>query len=216
MPALSDLRGLRYPDEYVVRMFFKEGLHGNHGRVLELGCGSGNNLMLFQGFGWEVTGIDISEESLADARHNLGDVDQKVSLHRSDLAREFPNLEGDFDVIILPSVNYYMSRACFVKILVQCGLLLKPDGLFYVRSRTCNDWRYGRGHEVEPNGFMLQCTETGEKGLLNVFYERNELIDAIGLHMCALRNLQVLSVRYENPQSGIVISNDDLVLWGRK
>lgn len=62
---------MRFPDEYIVRMFFKEGLQHSPGRVLELGCGSGNNLMLFHEFGWQVVGVDISTASLSDAVHNL-------------------------------------------------------------------------------------------------------------------------------------------------
>ena len=48
---ITELRGLRFPDDYIVKMFFKEGLHRAPGRVLELGCGSGNNLSLFSAFG---------------------------------------------------------------------------------------------------------------------------------------------------------------------
>lgn len=43
---LKLLRGLRFPDDYIVKMFFKEGLQHHPGKVLELGCGNGNNLIL--------------------------------------------------------------------------------------------------------------------------------------------------------------------------
>lgn len=216
MQALSKLRGMRFPDEYVVRMFFKEGLQRCPGRVLELGCGSGNNLLLFNEFGWKVIGLDISAESLSDARHNLAGGLETVTLLQADLAQGMPALPGEFDAIILPSFNYYIPRASFRNLLTDCNRLLKTGGLFFLRSRTCEDWRYGRGREVEHNGFVLDCTETGEKGLLNVFYRVDELTDTLTAGMGALHNRQILKVRYENPQGGVVIVNDDIVMWGRR
>lgn len=44
---LSDIDGLKFPDEYVIKFFFKEGLHKNSAKVLELGCANGNNARLF-------------------------------------------------------------------------------------------------------------------------------------------------------------------------
>jgi hypothetical protein len=56
MRSIAELRGLRFPDIYVVRMFFKERLQRELGRVLELGCGNGINLLLFAEFDWDVMG----------------------------------------------------------------------------------------------------------------------------------------------------------------
>ncbi|NTV11158.1 MAG: class I SAM-dependent methyltransferase [Zoogloea sp.] len=216
MKALNKLRGMRFPDEYIIRMFFKERLQERPGRVLELGCGSGNNLLLFQEFGWEVVGIDISADSLADACGNLDGAADKTTLLQADLAQGMPALAGRFDAIILPSFNYYVPRTSFRGLLAECSRLLAPGGLFFVRSRTCDDWRYGRGREVEPNGFILECTETGEQGLLNVFYPADELLDMLEAGMGGLHDRQMLKVHYENPQGGAVVGNDDVVIWGRR
>lgn len=216
MQVLSKLRGMRFPDEYIVRMFFKEGLQHKPGRVLELGCGSGNNLLLFHEFGWQVVGVDISAESLADARHNLEGESEAVTLLQADLAQGMPALTGEFDVIILPSFNYYVPRASFRERLADCNRLLRDGGLYYMRSRTCEDWRYGRGREVERNGFVLECTETGEKGLLNVFYKKDELIEMIETTIGEIHDRQILELMFENPQSGVTIRNNDIIIWGRR
>ena len=216
MQAVRNLRGMRYPDDYVIRMFFKEGLQGTPGRVLELGCGSGNNLLLFSQFDWQVVGFDVSAESLADATHNLSDAPDTAILLQADLARGMPNLSGQFDAIILPSFNYYVPRSSFLRLLADCNRLLMPDGLFFLRFRTRQDWRYGRGREVERDGFVLECSETGEKGLLNVFYDSDELRAMVETSLGQLRQRQILRMRYENTQSGTIITNDEVVIWGRR
>lgn len=215
MQQLKNLQGLRFPDEYVVRMFFKERLHEQPGRVLELGCGSGNNLILFQEYEWEVIGIDISRESLSNASHNLNCESKSANLITMDLSKEIPVFEKQFDAIILPSFNYYIPRAQFQNILNFCSAYLCEGGIFFLRSRTCQDWRYGRGRKVENNGFILDCKETGEDGCLNVFYEKNELTNMIENSFEKLNHINVLSTKYENIQNGVVIANDDVVIWGR-
>jgi SAM-dependent methyltransferase len=212
MRSLKDLRGLRYPDEYVIKMFFKEGLHKTAGRVLELGCGSGNNLMLFAGFGWDLVGLDYDAGAIADAHHNLEGAGE---LTQCDLTGDFAAFGGPFDAVLLPSVNYYIPREAFVRVLQACRRSIRAGGLFYIRSRLPEDWRWGRGAQEGQGAFRLTSSETGERGLLNVFYSASELADLLGRHLGELRQRQQLFVTYDNPQSGIVVRNADVVVWGR-
>lgn len=139
-----------------------------------------------------------------------------VTLLSADLAQGMPTIVGEFDTIILPSINYYLPRTSFRSLLADCSHLLKQGGIFFLRSRTCEDWRYGRGREIKPNGFVLECKETGEEGLLNVFYSTDELVHLCDAIIGELHDRQILKVHYENPQSGLIIGNDDVVIWGRR
>jgi SAM-dependent methyltransferase len=213
MKSIAELRGLRFPDIFVVRMLFKEGLHRKPGRVLELGCGNGNNLLPFAEFGWDVTGLDISGEALADARHNFDGIGSFIEC---DLAADFPVPQDEaFDAIILPNIIYYLPRQSFLRVLRECRRRMRPDGVFFLSARLPEDWRCGRGKEEEPGGFRLDCRETGEYGLLNVFYTADELSGLILEHFGELRRRQLLFLTYDNPQGGIVIRNADVVVWGR-
>lgn len=213
MRSTADLRGLRFPDIYVVRMLFKEGLQRVQGRVLELGCGNGNNLLPFADFGWDVTGLDISGEALADARHNFAG---RGIFVECDLATDFPLSESEiFDAILLPNIIYYLPRHSFIRILQECRRRIRPAGIFFLSARLPEDWRRGRGKEEEPGGFRLECRETGEYGLLNVFYSADELSALIRTNFGELSHSQRLFVTYDNPQGGIVVRNADVVVWGR-
>ena len=61
---LRKLKGLKFPEEFLTRFFFKEKLFKHKGHVLELGCGNGNNLTLFNQFGWRTTGVDINNRNI--------------------------------------------------------------------------------------------------------------------------------------------------------
>jgi SAM-dependent methyltransferase len=213
MRPISELRGLRFPDEFVVKMFFKEKLNVRSGHVLELGCGSGNNLILFKSFNWDVTGLDISPNALANASHNLRGGGRLV---QCDLANDFPDLgDSRFDAVLLPSVNYYLPRSSFVRLLAECRVRVKPGALFYIRSRRPDDWRWGRGKEEGPNSFRLDCAETAELGLLNVFYSADELQELIHEHFGKLGEPQVLHITADVPMGNVVIRDADVVIWGK-
>jgi SAM-dependent methyltransferase len=211
--TLTELRGVRFPDDMLFRMFFKEQLQRTPGRVLEFGCASGNNLMLFAAFGWDVTGVDLSSTSVADARYNLEGTGRII---QADLAAGMPDLdERAYEVVLMPSVNYYLPREAFIRTLAECRRLIRPGGLFYIRSRLPEDWRWGRGTAEGPATFRLECRETGEYGLLNVFYTADELWQLIASHLGELRAAQRLYATFDNPQNGVVVRNADLVIWGR-
>ena len=51
-----------------------------HHRVLDVGCGTGNFSLKLAGYGCEVTGIDLSEEMLAQARHKAEGIKPEILL----------------------------------------------------------------------------------------------------------------------------------------
>jgi ubiquinone/menaquinone biosynthesis C-methylase UbiE len=66
-------------------------------RLLEVGCGTGEHLALFQQSGCDVTGIDSSAPMLAAARRKLGD---KVELVPG-TAEDLPFSDNEFDIVAM-------------------------------------------------------------------------------------------------------------------
>lgn len=211
MRPLREIRGLKYPDEFVVRHFFKRGLSGRTGRVLELGCGTGNNLSLYLAWDWTCTGVDYDAEALEDARFNLGDGPQLI---QADLSAGLPPLTGPFDALIVPNLLCYLSAEQASVVLNGLRPLLARGCEVFVRTRLTDDYRYGRGEEEEPDGFRLNTPETGEAGLFNLFYTPAGLVELLA-HTLRLSDVTQLAVRFDNVQAGRAVpNNSDLVVWG--
>lgn len=211
MRALREIRGLKFPDDYVVRHAFKTGLTARTGRVLELGCGPGNNLALYQAYGWAVTGVDYDAGAIADARWNLG---EGAGLVQADLSQGLPPVEGPFAALLIPNLLCYLRRAEADALLRQARGVLSPGCEVFLRTRALDDYRYGRGEEVEPHAYRLDTPETGEAGLLNRFYDSAEL-ERLLTEALGLVEVTTLTVRFDNLQNGRIIGNSDLVIWGR-
>lgn len=211
MRKLSEIRGLKFPDEYVVRHFFKRGLQERPGRVLELGSGVGNNLALYGHYGWNLTGVDYDAAALDDARWNLGEA---AVLLQADLSLGAPALDGPFQALIVPNLICYLTRPQALALLSGLRPVLAPDCEVFVRTRLVDDYRYGRGAPEGPDGFRLTTPETGEAGLFNRFYTAADLVELLD-EALDLRERCELAVRFDNLQAGVrVPGNSDLVVWG--
>jgi len=211
MRTITEIRGLKFPDEFVVRHFFKRGLASRTGRVLELGSGTGNNLALYGQYGWDLTGIDYARPELDDARWNLGD---GPVLIQADLSQGLPELEGRFDALIIPNLLCYLTLAQAKAVLTSLKPHLTAGCEVFVRTRLIDDYRYGRGEPVETDGFRLATPETGEAGLFNLFYTQAGLVGLLD-ESFGLTQREELAVRFDNVQAGRrVPGNSDLVVWG--
>ena len=188
--------------------------------MLEAGCANGCNLRLFREYDWETVGIDISRDALADGEANFAGTSGAAGAYRfveHDLFKGLPaGLGGPYDCVLFPSSLYYIPRASAIKVLGDARKLVRPGAAFYLRMRILRDYRFGRGEPVEPNGFRLTTEVTGERGVLNVFYNEYELVDMLRDHLGAEADqMRILQVDYQNVQNDVVVSNADVIIWGR-
>lgn len=98
--------------------------------VLDLCCGMGRHSMALTEFGFKVTGVDLSEVLLSEARKL--DVRKEVRWVHGDM-RQVP-LEGPFDAVVnlFTSFGYFKDDAEHERVLKEIYRLLRPGGRFIV------------------------------------------------------------------------------------
>lgn len=98
--------------------------------VLDLCCGMGRHSMALHGFGFRVTGVDLSEVLLAEAQKL--DREGEVRWIRGDM-RSVP-LNGPFDAVVnlFTSFGYFADPVDNEQVLKEIRRLLKPDGRFII------------------------------------------------------------------------------------
>ncbi|VAW49910.1 hypothetical protein MNBD_GAMMA04-24 [hydrothermal vent metagenome] len=217
---LKARKGLKYPDEYFIKFFFKTELDKQSDfTFLEFGCGNGNNLLLPYQYGNHVVGVDLNASSIEHANDNFTMVqnEHEFQFYAEDM-RDFvlKHKSLQADVFLLPSVACYITRADFIQFLqsVKCNQLIKSSVPFYIRLRTPKDYRFGLGEALDKQTFKMPTPSgTGEDGALMVFYDEWELIDLLREHI-QLKNFKVFSLDCQNEQAGKTILNSDIVIWG--
>ena len=223
MIYLKQIKGLKYPDEYFIKFFFKNRLHEKENLTyLEFGCGNGSNLMLPYSYGGgnRVIGIDYDKSLIEDAQYNFKLINKSdaYSQFYADDMREFSNLVKNIeaDVFILPSVIYYISKNDFLLFLENIikNNNLKKNIPFYIRVRSKKDFRYGYGESIDENRFkMPEDSIAGENNAEIEFYTEFEILDILKKYL-NIRDYKLFNLDNQNEHSEKIILNSDIVIWG--
>ena len=125
-------------------------------KVLEVGCGTGNNLRFFAEEGHDVHGLDISPSAIGLARQYLESLGLETQLAVSDLA-SLPYDDATFDLTLDRGCLSYIAWASLPQTIGELHRVLKPGGVHLSFSL------YGDSHPEKQAG------EEGEPGTVGRF-----------------------------------------------
>jgi 2-polyprenyl-3-methyl-5-hydroxy-6-metoxy-1,4-benzoquinol methylase len=105
---------------------------GENQRLLEIGCGSGLNLLWAREHGWAVYGLELSERAVKEANdQGLANV-RCVNIEDAD----FP--AGFFDAVLLyHTLEHLYSPGAAIR---RCGELLRPGGTLLIAVPKFDSW----------------------------------------------------------------------------
>lgn len=122
----------KYPFDHVVSTVMR--LYGSSSRskisVLELGCGTGNNLAFLAREGFKVYGVDGSPTAIDSARRYLDEEDLSAELQCFDFVDLSVYESEKFDFILDRGSITHNSRASILKIISQVKRVLRKGGYF--------------------------------------------------------------------------------------
>ena len=111
------------------------GIARTAGRILDIGCATGNFLHLMQQKGWQCTGVDIKPGAVQYARQHFG-----LDVIQADLeSAHFP--ADHFDVVTMWDVLEHVIDPCGT--IREVSRVLKPGGWFVLRVPNPQCWEAG-------------------------------------------------------------------------
>jgi SAM-dependent methyltransferase len=120
-------------------------------KILVPGSGYGRNSKLFSTSGFDVTGIEISEEACALAR----EYDPATKLYNgSFLDDDF--VQGQYEAIYCFNVLQLFLKTDRIRFVQKSAQRLSPKGLLFFTGISDQDDSFGQGKEVEENTFAVK------------------------------------------------------------
>ena len=166
---------LKYPNEHLIRFIFSQFPRGlsERGkiRILDLGCGSGPHTVFLAEEGFQVYATDISNNGLNVTEKRLKSSGLKAVLKNANMENQ-PFEDNFFDGVVSFGVFYYNDRSGYQKAVGELHRVLKKGGRAFVFTRTTDDYRFGKGKEIERNTFILDISETSEQNMAMHFLDR--------------------------------------------
>ena len=167
----------RYPYDAVVSFVFRYAPRDRERsavRILEIGCGSGNNLWFAAREGFSVAGIDGSATAINYARKRFAEEGLSGDLRVGDFtALSFE--DNSFDMVIERGALVCVGLSAGRRTVGEAHRVLKPGGLFFANPYSDKDSSASSGVEI-GDGLRDQITEgmlTGVGALC--FYGRRDV-----------------------------------------
>ncbi len=107
-------------------------------RLLDIGCGGGVLAEEFARLGCQVTGIDISVESIAVARAHARTEDLSID-YQTGSASQLPFDGSSFEVVSCCDALEHIPE--WEQVVVEVGRVLEPGGLFLFDTINRTAWR---------------------------------------------------------------------------
>ena len=138
------------------------------GRFLDIGAGSGRHMLLAAELNFRAFGLDISSTGLLHVRQRLAQAHVSQDLALGAMTR-LPFAEACFHASLSYGVFYYGVRADMLRAIAELHRVLVRGGRAFVVLRSTDDYRFGKGREIEPNTFQLEISDTNEFGTIQHF-----------------------------------------------
>ena len=121
-------------------------------RVLDVGCGTGTNLDLYQKGRCKVFGMDRSPAMIGIARRKLG---KRAELHLGD-ASHMPYSDGTFDLVIAFFALHEMLAPIRSRVVSESKRVMKKDGRILLVDYHSGPVRFPKGWILK---MMITCVE---------------------------------------------------------
>jgi len=156
-------------------------------KILDLCCGFGRHSLVLAHNGFEVTGLDLSERFLAQARRKAEELNINITLEQRDM-RDIQH-ENEFDAVInlFTAFGFFHTEAEDLKVLKGVAKALKPDGQFIIDS-------INRDYVIHSGQWQRWNIENGtailEERFFDFFKSRLEIVHHMVNHKIQDRKLE--------------------------
>jgi len=147
--------------KHILEKYSKEISPG--GRILDIGCGEGNNALWLAKRGFEVTALDKDKNALNVLRQKILESKEKlkIKLEEQDI-RNFEAPSYYYDAILAFNSLVFLKKSEFLNVIARIKKCLAVDGLFFISLFTEEDPSFSsfakNKKPIEPDTFLNERT----------------------------------------------------------
>ncbi|MFZ1682801.1 MAG: class I SAM-dependent methyltransferase [Candidatus Zixiibacteriota bacterium] len=125
------------PDEHLVHLVQSGKILA--GRVLDIGCGTGNESIYLSKAGFIVTGLDISRDAIEKAREKAKTENVSTEFLVADILGSLPFANNDFDLVIDRACFHFVPAERIPIYMENLGRILRSGGSYILYAASDQD-----------------------------------------------------------------------------
>ena len=179
-----------YPYDEVVTFIYQNRKNKKNMKILELGCGTGNNIIFFSEIGFEVYGIDMSKTAIEYCKKRLKEKKLKANIKVNKIEK-YKFKKNYFDFIIDRSSLTCLSQKQLPSTIKNVHASLKKGGIFFFTPHSDESTRYDG--EISKSGFYkpkyLPFGEIDKRNLGFSFLSKKDIYELFKKNYWSINNL---------------------------
>ncbi len=182
-----------YPVEFVVRTFLGTypGLKLDRttyqgARILDLGFGDGRNMPLLHDLGFEICGVEISDDICDLARSRMQRLGVPAQLEKGTNSH-IPFGDGAFDFVLACHACFYVDPGeTFADNLREIARVLQPGGRFIFSLVKVDTYLLEGAVDLGSGHYRITQDPYGLRngGVFRAFASRDEIVSGLGAFFC--------------------------------
>ncbi len=173
---------LRWPSESLVQLMlgrYISNLNKNYEnqRVIDVGFGSGNNLLFLQSIGCSVAGVELHEDICTETADSLRELGCMEADLRSGTNTDIPFGDCTFDVLVSWNVIHYEdNRDSILKAINEYARVIKSGGRFFLSTTGPKHMIIEGSESIGNNRYRIGRSDDFRKGEIFFYFENPETI----------------------------------------
>ncbi|MEH2300181.1 MAG: methyltransferase domain-containing protein [Nostoc sp.] len=146
--------------------------------VLDLGCGTGNDVLRLVRQGFTVIGVDFSDEAVQQGHEKAKKLGLSAQFVVADMAKRLPFDSATLDAVMSNVAIHMFSDQITRQLFKEIRRIVRPNGLFVFHVNSTEDAlvrteRHPPIREIEPNYFLEHDGQTMH------FFSKEYLLDLL-------------------------------------
>tara|TARA_B100001758_G_C18398808_1_gene607627 strand:- start:1101 stop:1838 length:738 start_codon:yes stop_codon:yes gene_type:complete len=181
--------------------FLKIRLNAN---ILDLACGNGRHSITLNKLGFNVTGLDLSKNSISIAKKSEN---KKLNFHIHDMRNKFGSESYEYIFNLFTSFGYFNSMDDNIKMLESIKSMLTPQGILIIdflnaekvirelkkhEIKTIEEIRFDINKYIENKKVFKEISITDPSGDIYKFTERVQLFNIDDFNSLLNPNFEIL------------------------
>ena len=174
---------------------YQEVLNSCKTKVLDLGCGTGNDTLYLTEKGFQVIACDYSHVALEKVAKQIKTAQTKFV----DISQPLPFEDNSFDLIIADLSLHYFDEKTTFEVMKEIKRILTLNGSLIARVNSVLDTNYGagKGEKLEENFYFVN----GYNKRFFTVEDANKFFSVIG----KVNIKEAIMIRYAKPKNVIEI-----------